>query len=80
MINEKKMQEMPGPMEYQPSDTYARLSAPKFSFHGGGMQRPATTDSYIHSPGPGHYPAKSLVSSGAKPGGVIGQRYKIKYD
>jgi len=80
MVNEKKLGEMPGPMEYQPTDQYSKLAAPKFSFHGGGEQRPKTTESYIHTPGPGHYPSRSLISEGRKQGGVIGHRYKIKKD
>lgn len=65
-------------MEYNPSNSYTKMSPPKFSFHGGGQQRPQTTDSYVHNPGPGHYPSKSLISEGRKPGGVIGMRYKMK--
>jgi hypothetical protein len=72
MINERKAKDMPGPMEYNPRDSYSRSSAPKFSFAGGGSQRPQTTESYMQSPGPGHYPSKSLISGGGKPGGVIG--------
>lgn len=35
MINEKKSGGLPGPMEYQPSDSYSKMAAPKFSFGGG---------------------------------------------
>lgn len=65
-------------MEYTPIDSFARQSAPKFSFNGGGAQRPLTTESYMQSPGPGHYPSKALISGGHKRGGVIGEKNKLK--
>jgi hypothetical protein len=79
MINEKQKAAIPGPFEYNPVNTYTKLSPPKFSFNGKSAQRPATTETFMKSPGPGTYPFKSMVTSKQR-GGVIGVRYILKQD
>lgn len=81
MINEKQKASIPGPMEYNPDVRATKNSPAKFSFGGTkSAQRPATTETYMKNPGPGHYSVRSLLfeEGQRKPGGVIGSRYKMK--
>lgn len=71
MVDERKHAAVPGPMEYQPKDDYSSRSPPKYSFHGGGVQRPMTSPGTQFVPGPGHYPTYHLMGRAAK-GGAIG--------